>query len=74
MGSFQDSPFCQKKDNQTEENVRGHGYEGFSIDLLEKIQELTGFEYELNISKEGKMNSLITDLVNKVWTWIFYII
>lgn len=25
-----------------------------------------GFEYELEISKEGKMNSLIDDLVNKV--------
>ncbi|XP_068679093.1 glutamate receptor 4-like [Montipora foliosa] len=62
--TIEDSPFCQKKENQTG-NVRGHGYEGFSIDLLEKIKELTGFEYELKISNEGKMNSLITDLVNK---------
>ncbi|XP_074637316.1 glutamate receptor 4-like isoform X1 [Acropora palmata] len=63
--TIEDSPFCQKKPNQTKPSERGHGYEGFSIDLLERIQNLTGFEYELKISKEGKMNSLITDLVNK---------
>ncbi|XP_015776388.1 PREDICTED: glutamate receptor 4-like [Acropora digitifera] len=63
--TIEDSPFCQKKPNQTKSSERGHGYEGFSIDLLERIQKLTGFQYELKISKEGKMNSLITDLVNK---------
>lgn len=35
------------------ENVCGYGYEGFSIDLLEKIQEFIGFEYEFKIFKEG---------------------
>ena len=50
-------------------------YEGFSIDLLEKIKENMGFTYTLTTSKDGKMgsknsagdwNGLIEYIVNKV--------
>lgn len=61
-----------KTANQTEGKSQ---YEGFSIDLLEKIKEKMGFTYTLTTSKDGKMgskdklgnwNGLIEYIVNKV--------
>ena len=58
--------------NQTEGKPQ---YEGFSIDLLEKIKERMGFTYTLTTSEDGKMgskdeagnwNGLIGYIVNKV--------
>ena len=72
MTFFQDSPFCVKIKNQTEGKPK---YEGFSIDLLNAIQEKMGFKYILTLNKDGKMgskdsrgnwNGLIGEIVNKV--------
>ncbi|XP_020632392.1 glutamate receptor 2-like isoform X2 [Orbicella faveolata] len=69
--TIEDSPFCVKIANHTEGKPQ---YEGFSIDLLEKIKERMGFSYTLTTSKDGKMgskdaagnwNGLIEYIVNK---------
>ncbi|XP_067667883.1 glutamate receptor 4-like [Haliotis asinina] len=47
--SMLSDPYVMKKD--------GEGYKGFLVDVLDKVAELVGFNYNIRLSKDGKYGS-----------------
>jgi hypothetical protein len=60
--------------------ITGSKYQGFCIDLLEKISKMCGFNYTIKLVDDGfhgsyvdgKWNGLVSELIDKVNTTRFF--
>ena len=54
--------------NPTVQALQGHPYVGFCIDILEKLQEVINFDYDIYLVPDGKFGS--RDPVAEQWDGI----
>lgn len=74
---FQTAPYGYEK--KSKDKLEGNDrYEGFTIDLIERLSQLLGFSYEFAVEKsygkkqaDGKFNGMVQQLQEEVSTCSF---
>lgn len=75
---FQTAPYGYEK--KSKDKLEGNDrYEGFTIDLIERLSQLLGFSYEFAVEKsygkkqaDGKFNGMVQQLQEEVSTYVLF--